>query len=287
MPAQLDMEHLARWVGREETAEDVVAQSMVARFRATFDLADDFPAVGDVAPRLIHFCLAQPISPTSDLGEDGHPARGGFLPPVPLPRRMWASSAIAFHGDLRIGDTVRRRSRIANISAKHGRSGTLCFVTICHEWEARGARVIEEEQTIVYRDVALSAAPVGPVSKSDPAPPGNSIATVEIGAPFLFRYSALTFNGHRIHYDRPYAAGVELYPSLVVHGPLQANLLMNLATRANGGVPPCIFTFRSVAPLFDDRPICLHAGGIEDGRLELWTASPGGPIAMSAEARWP
>jgi 3-methylfumaryl-CoA hydratase len=281
------MKYLTRWVGREETAEDVVTQSLVARFRATFDLAGDFPAVADVAPRLIHFCLAQPISLTWDLGEDGHPARGGFLPPVPLPRRMWAGSTITFHGELRIGDEVRRRSRIGNVTVKEGRSGTMCFVTVGHEWRARGKRVIEEEQTIVYRDVASSAGPSAPAPRSDPGPPGNSVTTVEINAPILFRYSALTFNGHRIHYDRPYAVEVERYPALVIHGPLQATLLMNLATRENGGVPPGIFTFRSLAPLFDDRPICLHAGGFEDGGLELWSTHPGGPIAMSAEARWP
>jgi 3-methylfumaryl-CoA hydratase len=286
VPAELDLEHLMHWIGREETAEDVVTQSLVDRFCATFDLVGNLSTAVNVAPRLIHFCLAQPNSSTSGLSEDGHSARGNFLPPVPFPRRMWAGSTITFHGDMRIGDTVHRRSRIEDVSVKQGRSGKLCFVKVGHTWTTRGTLVIEEGQTIVYRDTEASAPPSAPIPRGDPDLKCKSVTTLDIGTPFLFRYSALTFNGHRIHYDRPYAVLIERYPALVIHGPLQATLLLNLAMSENGGVPPDIFTFRSLTPLFDNQAICLHAGTPVSGKLQLWTAPPDGSIAMLAEARW-
>ncbi len=280
----VDLETFRGWIGREDQSADVVSADLVRKFRATFDAATDgpvdVPQAGGVAPRLIHFCLAQPAVPTSQLGEDGHPQRGGFLPPVPLPRRMWAGGALTFHGDLRVGDDVVRRSRIADVTVKEGRSGVLCFVTVHHIIAVDGAARVEERQDIVYR-----GADGGAPAKTPPAAAsGKHRRAIDPSPPFLFRYSALTFNGHRIHYDRRYATGVEGYPGLVVHGPLQATLLMNFATAVRG-MPPARFSFRSVSPLFDNDPVLLHARADGDG-LKLWTARPDGPEAMIADAAW-
>ena len=276
----VDIAHLRSWIGREDVASDVVTPALVGKFRATLDLPGAEPEAGEPAPQLIHFCLAQPAVPQSELGPDGHPARGGFLPPVPLPRRMWAGGALVFRQDIRVGDTVRRTSRIADVVLKEGRTGPLCFVTVEHRIEANGALAVEERQDIVYRggDAGLPGRPP-PAAAS-----GQHQRAVDASAPLLFRYSALTFNGHRIHYDRRYVQEVEGYPGLIVHGPLQATLLVDFAARLRGA-SPSRFSFRSLSPLFDDDPFRLHAAEGGDA-LKLWTAREGGPIAMSAEAAW-
>lgn len=276
-----DLVELQRWIGAEETAEDALTAALAERFHATLSLDGRAPKQGEAAPRLIHFCLCQPAAPMNALGEDGHPARGGFLPPVPLPRRMWAASNIAFHGDLLVGDTVRRISRIADVVVKEGKTGTLCFVTVDHSVSVGGQLRIEDKQTIVYR--ALQGAP----SSASPAaaPVGETVAAVDPTPTLLFRYSALTFNGHRIHYDTPYATGEEDYPGLVVHGPLQATLLLHLAARI-GRRAPDKFQFRSLSTLYDQDEMFLNAGTLRNGSLPLWTARANGPVAMQAEARW-
>lgn len=279
MTVSLDIDHLRSWIGREEEASEVVTPHLVRKFKATLDLPGGEPAPGDPAPRLIHFCLAQPAAPQAELGPDGHPARGGFLPPVPLPRRMWAGGEFRFQHDIRIGDTVRRVSRIADVVLKQGRTGPLCFVTVRHRIEAGGGVALEERQDIVYRGTDGGAA-----KTSTPAEAGSHSREVDASAPLLFRYSALTFNGHRIHYDRRYAQEVEGYPGLVVHGPLQATLLLFFAADIRGALPSS-FSFRSLSTIFDDDPIRLHARADGD-RLRLWTAREGGPVAMSAEAVW-
>ena len=280
MTEPFDIAHLRSWIGRGEEASEVVTAELVHKFRATLDLPGGKPALGEPAPPLIHLCLAQPAVPQSGLGPDGHPARGGFLPPVPLPRRMWAGGAFAFRRDIRVGDTVQRVSRIADVALKEGRTGPLCFVTVEHRVEAGGAVALEERQDLVYR-----AADAGGAAKpAAPAAAGSHRQTAEASATLLFRYSALTFNGHRIHYDRRYAMEVEGYPGLVVHGPLQATWLLNFAASIRGA-PPSRFSFRGLSTLFDDDAVRLHAK--EDGdRLKLWTARDGGPVAMSAEAAW-
>ena len=232
-------------------------------------------------PRLILFCLAQRAAPTAQLGPDGHPARGGFLPPVPLPRRMWAGGAFTFYGDLRFGDKARRTSSIADVTVKEGRTGTLCFVTVEHAGEANGVRVLDERQDIVYR--GLDAA--GGSGKAPPAAAsGQHQRPMHAGPPLLFRYSALTFNGHRIHYDRRYVTEVEGYPGLIVHGPMQAAMLCDYATELRGA-PPKRFVFRGMSPLFDDDAFALHASEVGD-TLEVWTAKADGTLCMSATAQW-
>tara|TARA_B100000427_G_scaffold309903_1_gene299288 strand:+ start:116 stop:973 length:858 start_codon:yes stop_codon:yes gene_type:complete len=276
-----DLDHLRTWIGRETTADDVLTADLVRKYRATLDLAGDDPQAGDAAPALIHFCLAQPAAPTATLGEDGHPARGGFLPPVPLPRRMWAGGGLEFHGPLRVGDVVRRASKILDVTAKEGRSGLLCFATVEHVISVEGQAMVTERQDIVYRGADTG----GGAGKAPPAAEaGAHQRIIDPSAPLLFRYSALTFNGHRIHYDRPYTTGIEGYPGLVVHGPLQAAMLIAFATELRGNTPKR-FDFRSQSPLYDTAPMVLNASE-QDGGLTLWTARPDGPIAMKAEATW-
>jgi 3-methylfumaryl-CoA hydratase len=280
MKEAIDIDHLRSWIGREETAIDVVTANIVGKFQATFDREPDDLQPGSVAPRLLHFCLGQPAALTRLLAEDGHPQRGSFLPPVPLPRRMWAGGSLSFHDDLRIGDTMRRVSRIEDVVLKEGRTGLLCFVTVKHEIERHGQPILSETQDVVYRgpDTGEQKKP------SLPAPVAADRRQVDPWPPFLFRYSALTFNSHRIHYDYPYATKTEGYPGLVVHGPLQATLLLNLATEMRGA-SPAHFTFRSLSPLFDNEAFYLNAEE-EAGGLRLWTARSGGSLAMTAQAEW-
>lgn len=278
---QLDIEHLRGWIGREDIGSDVLAEDLARKYHAMFDFPGDPPKTGETAPRLIHFCLAQPAAPTSRLGEDGHPARGGFLPPVPLPRRMWAGGSLRFHGDLRVGDATRRVSRVEDVVLKEGRTGPLCFVTVQHRFEAAARLVLEERQDIVYRQFE----PPGAAAKVPPAAEqAEHIRPQEVGPPLLFRYSALTFNSHRIHYDRPYATEVEGYPGLVVHGPMQAAMLYYYAEELHG-TPAQRFSFRGLSPVFDDDDLALHATATNEG-LKLWTARNGGPVGMLAEAFW-
>lgn len=277
----IDLDHLRTWIGRKEQRSELLTEAIASRFNATFDLPG--PATnGAEAPALIHLCLAPQAAPTAGLGADGHPSRGGFLPPVPLPRRMWAGGSMLFHDVIRVGEIVSRQSSIRDVTVKEGRSGTLCFVTVDHRIESGGRLVIEERQDIVYRDNA----PAGGARKAAPAPAGRGTdhRTVEPSATLLFRYSALTFNGHRIHYDNPYTRTEEGYPGLVVHGPLQATLLMQFAEQLHGARPRQ-FDFRSLSPLFDTAPFTLNAEADGDG-MRLWTAGTDGPVAMEGRATW-
>ena len=280
-PATLDIDDLRRWIGRREEASECATADLVRRFRATFDDDPGDVSPGAAAPRMLHWCLAQPAAPTGALGPDGHPARGGFLPPVPLPRRMWAGGSLSFTGDIAVEDEVRRVSTVTDVAVKHGRSGPLCFVVVGHEIWSGARLVLHEVQDIVYRAAGRTTTPAPGFSA---APEGRHRRTANTSPLMLFRYSALTFNGHRIHYDHPYVTQVEGYPGLVVHGPLQATWLLRLATDIHG-TPPARFTFRGQSPVFDDAPLMLHAQETGEG-LSLWTARPGGPVAMSAEATW-
>ncbi len=270
--AELDLDHFKTWIGREEQTSDVLTAGLVEKFRATVGLA------GEGVPRLIHLCLAVPAVPLDQVGADGHPRRGGFLPPVPLPRRMWAGGAVTFHDDLKVGDAIQRTSRIVDVNIKHGRTGTLCFVDVDHIVTANGRRAVEERHNIVYRGVD------GTAKAQEPAPQGEKTKRIDPTPLLLFRYSALTFNGHRIHYDYPYVTQEEGYPDLVVHGPLQATLLLHFAAEI-AGTPPKRFSFRGQSPLFANTPFTLHAKR-EGEALMLWTARDGGPIAMMAQAQW-
>jgi len=249
------------WIGRESRASDRLDEGLAARWLATFDLARPHPAT---MPQGIHFALCIPDAPTAALGEDGHPARDNssdsFLPPFPMPRRMWASSKIAFHAPITIGAVIERRSRIAAISEKQGSSGPLAFVDVSHETLANAALAVVETQSIVYRGAARPDAPLSPPPPGDARfdPAGwDAHRSLTPDARLLFRYSALTFNTHRIHYDAPYAQSIERYRGLVVHGPLIASLLLQLAAQELGENRLRTFQFRGLSPAMAGEPLHL------------------------------
>lgn len=275
---EIDVDHLRSWIGRTETATDLVTVRLANGLQAT--LGDPPLEEGDAAPPAIQWCLAPPMVPAAEIGPDGHPARGGFLPPVPLPRRMWAGGSLRFHAPILVGDQVERRSRIADVTVKAGRTGTLCFVAVDHEYVTPRGLAVAERHDIVYRDAATGPARTAPVET--PAPQWRE--SVMADPVLLFRYSALTFNGHRIHYDRRYAMEVEGYDGLIVHGPLQATLLLRLAGRVKER-PPASFSFRGVNPLFDGGAFTVAAAETADG-LRLWTARASGEATMIADAVW-
>jgi 3-methylfumaryl-CoA hydratase len=281
----LDRDLLRRWIGRTEVMRDTVGIRLARGLRATLDQEDAEPAEGDAAPLGVHWCLAPPAAKMSDLGPDGHPATGGFLPPVPLPRRMWAGSTLRFADALRIGDVVERRSRIVNVVVKQGRSGRLCFVTIDHAFSTARGPAISERQDIVYREFGPKDAPSATQVEPQPPVPAESgwHRDMTVDPVLLFRYSALTFNGHRIHFDRGYATGTEGYRGLVVHGPLQATFLLEFAVRIRQHGPQG-FMVRALKPLCDTEPFRLAARQSESG-LELWIEDGAGRT-MEAAATW-
>jgi len=274
----MDDSTLNAWIGRTETTEDIAAAGPVTRLAALLDHDGAVWRPGEVPP-LAHWLYFLPAAAQSDIGEDGHPERGTLRPPVTLPRRMWAGGEIEFLAPIRLGARLTRRSAIQNIAPKAGKSGDMVFVTLRHEIFADGVAALVERQDIVYREAARPSA-VAPVGE---AAAGTDGARVVVPDPvLLFRFSALTFNAHRIHYDRDYARDVEAYPGLVVHGPLIATLLMDHYLRANPGKAVSKFSFRAQSPLLDTAPFALNAAP-EAGGASLWAAHTGGPLAMSAK----
>ncbi len=271
-----DVDTLQTWVGRTESMTEVLDARHAALLRQTLNL-DPNVSSGDRLPPLWHFTHFLTAAPTNTLGSDGHPARGGFLPPVALPRRMWAGGRFTFEAPLHYGEEVTRSSTILNVAMKTGSTGSLCFVTVRHDLSVDGQVCVSEEQDLVYRD---DPDPDAPVRAPKPAPTTSDVSrTVEPSEVLLFRYSALTFNGHRIHYDRDYATSVEGYPGLVVHGPLTATLLAGLAAE-HGALRT--FSFRGMAPLFDMNPFLIRAQRTAEG-MDLWAETPSGGLAMQAE----
>lgn len=283
MTGKLDIDHLRQWIGRSTEATDIVTAQLVMGLRATLFQDVGEPKTGDAAPFTVHWCLAQPVFPMSMLGPDGHPTRGGFLPPVPLPRRMWAGGEIEFLQPLRVGDESTRTSRIADVQVKTGSTGTLCFVSVEHSISSPRGIAIRERQDIVYREMTTSAS-AG--AKAPPPPPKAQHRESHVSDPvLLFRYSALTFNGHRIHYDRDYVTRVEGYPGLIFHGPLQAALIIEMAAKLHGGEAPKKFTYRGVQPLFEGTEFSINANETTGG-MELWTANAEGQPTMKGTAVW-
>jgi 3-methylfumaryl-CoA hydratase len=282
MTEKPDIDHLRQWIGRTTEASDIVTAQLVKGLRATLFLPIGEPKKGDAAPFTVHWCLAPTVVPASELGPDGHPARGGFLPPVPLPRRMWAGGELEFLDSLRVGDEVTRSSRIKDVSLKSGSTGMLCFVAVDHEIKTPRGTAIRERHDIVYRDVTTESAPAKPTG----APPVAKHRETHFADPvLLFRYSALTFNGHRIHYDRDYVTKVEGYPGLIFHGPMQAALLVEFAAKLHGGAAPKKFVYRGVQPLFEGSEFSVNADETVDG-MELWTANSQGAPTMKGTATW-
>lgn len=275
------------WQGRETRSSDRLDEGLATRWLATFDLAMPSPAI---MPQGIHFALCTPDAPTGTLGEDGHPSRDdspdSFLPPIPMPRRMWASSAIRFNAPIAVGATILRTSRIASITEKEGGSGRLALVDVAHETHADGTLAVSEIQTLVYRDAAPADAPLSPPptgeARFDPSD-WSAHHSLTPDPRLLFRYSALTFNTHRIHYDAPYAREVERYRGLVVHGPLTASLLLQLAGRELGHNRLRSFSFRGMSPAIAGEPLHLVMREGKDGH-ELGTFAADGRQVTQARA---
>ena len=274
-----DLESLRAWIGSTQESVDVVTATQCNKMQHTLDRDAAFRD-GDVMPLLWHFLTHNSSVPTSKLATDGHPVRGEFLPPVALPRRMWAGGRLDFRHDIYIGEQVTKRSVVEAIDKKEGRSGLLYFVTVRHDLLVDGQLRVREEQDLVYRND-----PDPRSSRPEPkqAPANAEFSRIVTPSPaMLFRYSALTFNSHRIHYDVDYARDVEGYPDLVVHGPLTATLLSDLAQSETGATLQS-FSFRGVAPLFGDEPLII-SGRTANGEIELWASRPDGSLAMTATA---
>lgn len=274
---------LQQWLGKQEMVTDVITPTPYAALSALFDRDAVRPPAGTPLPALWHWLYFLPLVGQSEIGPDGHAKRGGFLPPVPLPRRMWAGSQLEFHRPLRIGDNVTRVSTIESVSEKTGRSGPLVFVKVRHEIRRNDERgvALTEFHDIVYREVTSGGA-----APPQRAPERSTWSTDwTLDDVLLFRYSALTFNGHRIHYDRRYATEEEGYPGLVVHGPLIATMLLDLLRAHKAESRITRFQFKAVSPLFDIHPFTVCADPVADGNsFHLWARNHQGALAMDATA---
>lgn len=276
------MDNYQDWIGKSEETADVLSASPATRLAATLNQPTPFPQ-GAPLPPAWHWLYFLPVVPLSETDADGHAKRGGFLPPVPLPRRMWAGGRLVFHQPLHIGERTLRKSTIADVSLKQGKSGSLVFVLIRHEIIGENGLALLEEQDIVFREApGAQAGQTAPPPQPAPAE-AQWAQTITPDPVLLFRYSALTFNSHRIHYDVDYCRNVEGYPGLVVHGPLTATLLLEtLRTHApERGVRN--FSFRAVSALYDDQPFRVE-GRIDGDTAQLWALNPAGSRAMQATA---
>ena len=281
----MDLASLAQfkdWIGRTDVRQDVVTAAPLVALSALLDRDDPQPGNGDPVPPLAHWLYFLPNYRQSEAGPDGHALKGSFMPPVPLPRRMWAGSRLEFLRPLRVGARIARLSRIKDVVAKEGRSGPLLFVTVLHEVSDEEGSVLTDEHDIVFRgEQALANAP-------KPAPADAKWRReIRPDPVLLFRYSAVTFNSHRIHYDHPYVTQVEGYPGLVVHGPLIATLLVDLLRRSRPDVVLRGYSFRALRPLCDTAPFMTCGEPDEGARsAKLWTRDAEGAITMEATARW-
>ena len=279
--------HLQTWQGKSETLHDSITAVPLAALSATLDRDEPAPAPGTAVPPLWHWLYFLPHARASEIGPDGHPRRGGFLPPVPLPRRMWAGGRLSWEASnpLRVGQQVQRQSTIESVKHKAGRTGELLFVLVRHRLSNADGLSLTEEHDIVYR----SAAQTGEAAPAPQRPPLDGQAawsrTIVPDDVLLFRYSALTFNGHRIHYDRKYVTEVEGYPGLIVHGPLIATLLLDLLRRQLPQAQVARFEFRAVRPTFDLHPFSVHGRPSPDGKtVELWAQDHEGWLTMQGQA---
>jgi 3-methylfumaryl-CoA hydratase len=279
----MPLDNLRDWIGKTQAVEDFIAPWPARALIATLDEADPEPRMGDPLPPLWHWLYFLEAAPMSKIGPDGHGERGEFLPPIPLPRRMWAGSRFTFQGEpLRIGDTARRQSEIKSIEPKTGSSGAMVFVTVRHTLTGAKGTALLEEHDIVYREAAK---PGETAREPKPAPTDSTAAKTIVPDPvLLFRFSALTFNGHRIHYDQPYVTGAEGYPGLIVHGPLMGLLQIELARRANPGRTPASFEFRALSPAFAGAPFTVAARTEADGAVTTWIANAKGGLAQQGKA---
>ncbi len=270
------------WIGRAETTEDVADESKVARMYATLNAESPENLSDQEMPNLWHWMFFSPSVPFSDLGSDGHPKRGNFLPPVDLPRRMWAGGRLEFFRPLQVGQEIARTSTIQSVQNKKGRTGEMVFVTVSHDVSDESGMILREEQDIVYREYVPTDRPTP--SYKEAVELSDFSKNIVPDPVTLFRYSALTFNGHRIHYDRKYCLEEEGYPGLVFHGPLTATLLISLLTSNRKKIALKTFEFRALKPLFDTHKFVLHGKELRSGMYDLWAVDHEGHIAMEARA---
>ena len=278
------MENFDTWIGKKEISKDFVSSRPVEMMQALLNEEDKNLRI---LPHLYHWFYFLPIVDGQELAEDGHPKKGSFLPPIPFPKRMWAGGRLQFLHPIHINQNIRRESEILNVELKHGKSGDMYFVTVKHSIFAEDILAIVEEHDIVYRDVT-NQVQTNQNSTQNTVTESRS-ATYKRLFPLdtvsLFRYSAITFNGHRIHYDRPYATQIEGYPGLIVHGPLLATLLLHTFKKENPTKEVTSFEFRAVNPIFDfnEFQIC---GDIQNNSGELWIEKVDGLVAMKAKVQF-
>lgn len=282
MPGAHDFSQLKDWIGRTEVRDDVVTAAPLAALSALLDRDDPSPREGDPAPPLAHWLYFLPLYPQSEVGHDGHAVKGSFMPPVALPRRMWAGSRLEFTRPLTVGAKITRVSTITNVATKEGRSGPLVFVTVRHDVGDSSGPLLNDEHDIVFR----GETPLAAQGAASSAPEGELWRReIKPDAVLLFRYSAVTFNSHRIHYDHPYVTQVEGYPGLVVHGPLTATLLVDLFRRSLPRARLKRFSFRALKPLYDTASFLTC--GLPDAAnrtARLWTRDAAGAATMEALA---
>lgn len=275
----IDADYLSQWIGNKESVEETISAEPLHRMAATLDQAPRIIARGDAIPALWHWAYFLTPVRASDLGRDGHAALGEFMPPVPLPRRMWAGGQLKFNAPLRVGDKARRESSVRDVRLKQGRTGKLCFVEVEHRIFVGDELRFSEIHNIVYRDVKQ------PDEKNvlPPQAPDDAQWTREVvpNSTLLFRYSALTFNGHRIHYDLDFCRDEEGYPGLVFHGPLTATMLLELAMEQNPKQSLAGYEFRAYSPLFDNAAFSLN-GKMDGGNAVMWATNPDNGLAMKA-----
>lgn len=279
----VDLQALRAWIGTTRVDEDIASVRHARLMAATVDRPGPALQAGDPLPPLWHWLyFLEGVAPAG-LGRDGHPARGGFLPPVPLSNRMWAGGRLAFEAPIVLGQPFERRSTVLSIDHKRGRSGDLVFVTVEHQVFSDGRRALREEHDIVYKEPTPKGAAGAVQATTEPEPAGEHQRVVTPDSTMLFRYSALTFNGHRIHYDQDYCRGVEGYDNLVIHGPLSATLLAEYAEQI-GGARLARFVYRGLRPAILGVSLTLHARQTSPGELDVWTTLPDGSVSMRATA---
>ena len=283
MSTKVDIDHLRKWIGKIDNVTDYVTPIVEQRYRATLNMDIGNPKDGDPVTSGLHWMLGWNLVKNDELGVDSHPALGEFLPPVPLPRRMWAGSEIKVLKPIRVGDKVIKQSTVADIQVKEGRTGLLCFVTAEYNFLVNDEVTINEKHNIVYRDISKSGGGSG-YSKEIPERADLS-EKIFMHPTILFRYSAIGFVGHRIHYDHPYTVNEENYPGLIVHGPLQATYLLRAAEKLMGK-PVKSFTHKVMAPVFADSEYMVGVDKMDDGSVSCWGATKEFGVTMRAEAKF-
>ena len=283
MSTKVDIDHLRKWIGKIDNVTDYVTPIVEQRYRATLNMDIGNPKDGEPVTSGLHWMLGWNLVKNDELGVDSHPALGEFLPPVPLPRRMWAGSEIKVLKPIRVGDKVVKQSTVADIQVKEGRTGLLCFVTAEYNFLVNDEVTINEKHNIVYRDISKSGGGSG-YSKDIPEKADLS-EKIFMHPTILFRYSAIGFVGHRIHYDHPYTVNEENYPGLIVHGPLQATYLLRAAEKLMGK-PVKSFTHKVMAPVFANSEYMVGVDKMDDGSVSCWGATKEFGVTMRAEAKF-